>query len=577
MQTSELEAIVMRLRKQGTDDDTVEVKRTEGSLGISVWESVSAFGNTHGGTILLGLDEKNNFAVMPNFNLERVRDQFVSGIGDGGEDNAVVVNPPQYEMSRVSFEGGQVLAIELAEVDVRFKPCYIKKKDMHNGAYKRVDDKDVKLSATEIFELQNALYPSAADRETVDEATIDDLDLSIVDSLIARERQRGAKSLRGASTRESQMSRLNITDKNNRVRLAGLLSTGYYPQQYYPKLVVDVAVHPGTEKSMPGERRFLDRVICDGSLGEVIVDAVHAVMRNLQTYSIVRGTGRVDVPEIPEEVLREAIANAVLHREYSSYFTGQAVSVDVYSDRVVITNPGSLWGGKTLKNIADGVSKCRNDTLMRLMTSIPLPGGSGITAEGQGSGILFMINEMQSRALETPRFEAGFDSFTVILGRGGSEIAENRRWISEVSGLALSNQEETALIIVRRLGKATAADLRNELHIDSDDARHLLDELSAKGLVECDDNEAYRISEVAKTTPSSMTSAEAILSVLSQDTPLLMRQIEKETGRKITTLRGAMKKLVDDGLVIAIGKSTSTTRRYILPASTNENDTVADN
>ena len=62
MKTSELEAIVMRLRKQGTDDDTVEVKRTEGSLGSSVWESVSAFGNTHGGTILLGLDEKNNFA-----------------------------------------------------------------------------------------------------------------------------------------------------------------------------------------------------------------------------------------------------------------------------------------------------------------------------------------------------------------------------------------------------------------------------------------------------------------------------------------------------------------------------------
>ena len=567
MQVEELASIVARLRKQGTDDDSVEVKRTEDALGSSVWASVSAFGNTHGGTIILGLDEERGFTVSPNFNLEKVRDQFVSGIGDGGTENAVVENPPQYEMSRLPFEGGQVLVIEVSEVDARFKPCFIKKRTVHNGAYKRVDDKDVKLSATEIFELQNALFPSTADRQVVEEASVDDLDANLIDSLIARENQRGSKILRGANDREAQMARLNITDKNGGVRLAGLLSTGYYPQQYYPMLTVDVAVHPTTEKSAPGEQRFLDRVPCDGNLGEVIVDAVHAVMRNLQTYSIVRGTGRVDVPEIPEEVLREAIANAVLHREYSPHFTGRAVSVDVFPDRVVITNPGGLWGGKTLENIDDGKSMCRNDTLMKLMSTIPLPNGRGITAEGRGSGILFMINEMQSRALKAPHFEADLDSFTVVLGRGGSEIAENRQWISEVSDVDLDSREESALIIVRRYGKISASELRRELHIDSDDARRLLDDLLARGLVERSNDGSYSIADVVRTVPSTMTSSEAILSVLSDDTPLLMRDVEHATGRKVSTLRSAMKKLVDSGLVIAIGKPTSINRRYLLPKS----------
>ena len=565
MQVEELELIVAKLRKQKTDDGRYEAKRTGEALGNSVWKSVSAFGNTHGGTILLGLDEKSDFSIVPEFNLEKARDQFVSGIGDGGAENSIIENPPQYEMSRLSFEGGQVLAIEIAEVDPRFKPCFIKKKAVHNGAYKRVDDKNIKLSATEIFELQNVLFPSTADRQIVEEATVDDLDGNIVSSLIAREEQRGSKALRGVDDREGQMARLNITDKSGGVRLAGLLSAGYYPQQYYPMLTVDVAVHPTTEKSAPGEQRFLDRITCDGSLGEMIVEAVRAVMRNLQTYSIVRGMGRVDVPEIPEEVLREAIANAVLHREYSPYFTGRSVCVDIFPDRVVITNPGGLWGGKTLENIDNGESMCRNDTLMKLMSTIPLPNGQGITAEGRGSGILFMINEMQSRALKAPHFEADLDSFTVVLSRGGSEIAENRQWISEVSGVDLDSREESALIIVRRYGRIGAGELRRELHIDSDDARKLLDNLLRRGLVKKDAEDSYSIADIVKTVPSTMTSAEAILSVLSDETPLLMRDIVRDTGRKVSTLRSAMSKLVEEGLVIAIGKPTSSKRRYLLP------------
>ena len=87
----------------------------------------------------------------------------------------------------------------------------------------------------------------------------------------------------------------------------------------------------------------------------MINDAVNATSRNLRSYSFIEGIGRKDELEIPSEVLREAIANAVVHREYHPYFQGQPVTVDVYADRIEISNPGGLWGGKTIDNQMDNL------------------------------------------------------------------------------------------------------------------------------------------------------------------------------------------------------------------------------
>lgn len=83
-------------------------------------------------------------------------------------------------------------------------------------------------------------------------------------------------------------------------------------------------------------------------------DAIAAIERNLKTYSIVDGAGRHDEQEIPRDVLREAIANALVHREYNSAFVGQAVSAEIYPDRVVIKAPvvfGAVKPWKTSRTV----------------------------------------------------------------------------------------------------------------------------------------------------------------------------------------------------------------------------------
>lgn len=244
---------------------------------------------------------------------------------------------------------------------------------------------------------------------------------------------------------------------------------GTYPQQSYPKLFIDVAVHAGTQKGMAGSLRFMDRTICEGTLGEMISDAVAAVAKNLRRTSTVQGVSRVDSLEIPEEVLREAIANAVIHREYGDRFCGQSIAVDVFDDRVEVTNPGGLYGGKTRENLFDGSSRCRNATLVKLMSIVPLPDGAGSPAEGNGSGIPMMIDAMRAHGLTEPLFCPGFDRFKVVLYRskiepvdhGGGLIVTALKHYGELGTRELA--ERTGLTISQVRSRVNALIAQGEL------------------------------------------------------------------------------------------------------------------
>lgn len=559
--TEPFSEVLGRIRRQGTDDGQVEVKSSAKSLSNDVWESVSAFANTAGGTIVLGLVESKGFVPpVEGFDIDRVRDQFVEGIGSGGVSGARLTNPPQHGMRREMVDGAQVLVITIGANRPGSRPCFVTAKGLPNGAYKRVDDKDVRLSATEVFELRHELDPSEVDGSIVDDADLSDLEADVLDGMLAR--MQDSRALRGTESREDQLVRLNVIDKRHRVRFGGLLAAGQYPQQFFPRLLIDVTVHPGNEKSLPGTgMRFLDRAECTGPLAESVNDAVRAVMRNLRTYSVVDGSGRRDVPEIPDIVLREAIANAVLHREYSPMFVGRPVTVDVFADRIEIASPGGLWGGRTLDNLAEGVSSTRNQRLLPLMQHITPPGTAGFTVEGQGSGIPLMVNEMRAHALGGPRFSASLDEVRVTLARHGAEVPEHREWLRELTERELSAHEDAALLIARRDGEVTAEALRDSLRIDSDEARMMLASLRDEGVLRGRGGESFVLAEGA---PLPADTDAAIIAGLRGREPQSVHDIVEWSGLSIGTVRVKLRRLIEDGWVRATAPPQSRHRRYVV-------------
>jgi ATP-dependent DNA helicase RecG len=442
---NEIAAVLERLRRQGSDDGRYEAKSCAHDIGSSVWESVSAFANTQGGALLLGISESEKFKPVDGFDANKILSQFADGIGDGNPQGIKLTNPPRYEVTRCESAGKPFLAIDIQENAIGAKPCFITAKGPQSGGYRRMDDKDIHLSPTEIFEFVNALVPSSADRAIVAEADLTDLNETALDRLI--DTFKDSKALRGARGRKAQLARLNITDKEGGIRLAGLLAAGQYPQQYYPKLLIDVTAHPDVVKSGAGMVRFLDRVLCDGNMPEAIEQAVEATAKNLRTPTLVSGAGAKTDTEIPREVLREVIANAVIHREYGDFFLGESVSVDIYPDRVEVSSPGGLWGGVTPDTIGNGESRCRNATLIQLLHQVPYDGEGAVTVEGQGSGIPLVVREMESRALPAPRFVARPDYFTVILDRYRAQYADSAY---DIKGGGQSNEvlnaTETAVL-----------------------------------------------------------------------------------------------------------------------------------
>lgn len=479
-----LTSIIDRLRKQGTDDANVEVKECQTSLSKDIWETVSAFANTHGGLIILGLSERNGFTPVESFAVDRVCNQFISGINDPSE-GAKVVNPPQYDIARVAYEGSELLAITLHELPANSKPCYIKSRGMQAGSYKRCDDQDLPLSASETLSLSSAGLFENYDRTPVPDARIEDLNETLISATFEHALMQTPRAFTGATTRPEKMKRLNFIDFDGNITRAGLLAAGGYPQQFLPRLMVDVAVHPGTQKGGAGSVRFADRSLCEGTIGEMIGDAVQAIKRNLKMRSIVQGIGRVDQLEIPEEVLREAVANALIHRDYNPRFDGQAVNIDVFDDRIEITNPGGLYGSMRKESLASGISCCRNSTLMRLMSLVPLPMEAGSPAEGNGSGIPMMIQSCKAHGLKEPVFCPGIDQFKLILFRPNFETETRSASKSSVDTTERLTRigEEAISDLLAKYGEMSVKELEEQTGLNKNQVRNRLRKLIASGMV----------------------------------------------------------------------------------------------
>jgi predicted HTH transcriptional regulator len=138
-------------------------------------------------------------------------------------------------------------------------------------------------------------------------------------------------------------------DGTDAVSLAGLLALGSYPQEGFPQLMVTFVRYPTVTgaQSASGER-FLDNVALEGPVPVMARDTLAAIRRNMSRRAVIADAGRQDIWEYPETALREAIVNALVHRDLSGSARGTRIQVEMYPDRLVIRNPGGLFGPVTI-------------------------------------------------------------------------------------------------------------------------------------------------------------------------------------------------------------------------------------
>jgi ATP-dependent DNA helicase RecG len=176
---------------------------------------------------------------------------------------------------------------------------------------------------------------------------------------------------------------------------AGLLLFGYSPRFFFPQAEIICTYYRDTS----GIRRYDDRRIITGTITDQIDQAFAFLKLYTPVGAHVEGVSRVDEPLLPLESLREAIVNAVVHRDYS--LEGEAIRIFYYSNRVEIHNPGLLVPGLSLDELQQGRSrsKPRNLIIASILRDMP-----GNYMERVGTGIPFIINQMRSLHLPAPEF-----------------------------------------------------------------------------------------------------------------------------------------------------------------------------
>lgn len=400
-------------------------------------EEVCGFANAQGGFLLIGISDSNEIVGATIENNRRSAIQ-----GSLGEISPKI----QYSMYPVEVDDKTVWVIEVPEG--QFKP-YV----FAGSIFKREGSSCQKL--TQVEEMRDFFQQSERIHfDAIPEPTINLMEE--LDENAFLEFRRSA-SLNPDTPVAQILENLQLYDENHCAKRGGVMFFAKHPETHYFQVVVRCALFKGNEKVY-----ILDDKTFHGPLLRQYEQALDWLQSKLQvSYRIETAGPREEIWEIPLNVLKEALLNAICHRDY--YEQGATVVVEMYDDRIEISNPGGL-----LPIVAKNFGKkslSRNPLVFNLFTRMNL-------VEKIGSGIPRMRKSMLDAGLPEPVFETeGF--FTVTLYRPTTQ-AQTAKVVEEVRTtdkyeaiLALIKENPTIsseeIILQTRLKRSTFYNYLNKL------------------------------------------------------------------------------------------------------------------
>jgi ATP-dependent DNA helicase RecG len=446
----DLTELVEFLRRTGGDTADVEVKAAAGGFPASLTKTLSALANLPGGgTVLLGVDENADFAPVELEDPQALKRglaskarSFVPPVGIDIIDEAVV-------------EGRTVVAAIVRECDPSAKPCRV---GSTGKAYLRSYDGDFELSLEEERGFLSARTHAHFDRLPVEGASIDDLDGDLLHAWQTAARDRSPQTL-GRFDDEELLRRTGVLLAGGVPSRAAILALGRFPQQWFPRFVVQVAAEPRPDD--PPETRARNARLIDGPIPVMLEGAMDWARATFTSRIVGSETGAVrDVPEYPLEAFRELVANALVHRDLDTWSEGYAVEVRLREDRLVVANPGGLFGITVDRLGKEGVTSARNAWLVSLCRDTRLPRDGSRVIEALSTGLTKVASELDAADLPPPVFYDAGIRFTVLLrqpARTAARPSRLRRAEARVYDALPASEWITATALVHELGLSESA------------------------------------------------------------------------------------------------------------------------
>lgn len=362
-----------------------------------------------------------------------------------------------------------MVAAQVDELASSVKPCRVKGT---GEAYLRAYDGDYELSQLEEQAFIANRDTPRFDQVVAGDSSKEDLDSTLVEAYV--ENCRATSPALARFARDEILFRTGVVaGPDRRPTVAGLLALGVYPQQFFPKLVIQASVVPGPND--PPGTRAVDAKRFDGPIPLMLEQALSWVQRNTRTR--VRfgydGHGR-DESEYPVEAVRELLSNALIHRDLGPYALGEAITLKIDNRQLILSNPGGLWGLSVDRLGLTGVTSARNGYLVRICQNVRDSRGQRVV-EALASGIPTVLRSLREAGMVPPRFHDQGVRFTVRVPNHTLLAPADLGWLASLNPSApLSDIQRHALVAMRHGTRWTNKTLRDAFPMDSLEARNTL-------------------------------------------------------------------------------------------------------
>ena len=412
MLSKDLLELIQEIRKNGSEDNRIEIKKAAGGCP-KIYDTLSSFSNQSGGGIIIfGIDQDNNFDLCGVYDADDLQKNIVSMC----KQMTPVVRPV---CTVASIDSKVFVSAEIQEIDIFEKPCFYTGAGRLKGSYIRSGDSDEHMTEYEIYSYE-AFRKKIQDEIRVESrAEIKDIETDSFSLYLTNLRK--TKPQQGNLSTAKVMQLQGFSD-GQKPTLAGIMMFSEYPQSFYPQLCITAVSVQGYEIGDLGDlsQRFDDNERIEGTIPQMLDGAMNFMRRNIKVRTIINPmTGkREDKPEYPIVALREVILNALIHRDYSIHTDLSPITIRVFKDRIEVENPGGLYGRMTINELGKTIADTRNPFIAKAMEII------GET-ENRFSGIPIIRRQMSEFRLPAPVFESRRGSFKVTMFNG-QETSESK-------------------------------------------------------------------------------------------------------------------------------------------------------
>ena len=402
MQEEELIELIEKIQRQKTEKQWIELKAANKGCPSRLYDTLSSFSNQdQGGILVFGIDEGLDYQVVGVYDPQDLQRKVT--------EQCKQMEPMVRALFTVcEVEGKIVVSAEIPGVDVSERPVFYKGVGRIRGSYVRVGESDEPMSEYEVYS-----YDAFRKRTRDDIRPVSGSRLSLFHQKRVEHYLKAVKlerkNLANHVPDEEILELMGVVTEGIPT-IAGLMTFSIYPQTYFPQLCITAVVIPGTEMGAIGEEgeRFIDNERITGAIPDMLDAAVDFVRRNSRTKTIIGEDGvRRDKPEYPIKAVREAILNALVHRDYSIHTENVPIRIEMYRDRMEIISCGGLYGRITIGSLGKVRPDTRNAALANMLELLDV-------TENRYSGIPTIRSEFRNAGLPAPIFSVRHGEFTVV-------------------------------------------------------------------------------------------------------------------------------------------------------------------